>query len=168
MPLQSAFANLYEAVTARLDTLVPELRYINHDLGQLEEPRPSVSWPCALLDFDEFEFTDVGGTLRQLGDGFVVIRLGLQQWSGTSNLKATGIREKGLQYYELERKVFDALHGWAPTGFGRFLRRKASTEKRDDDIRVRLLVFTLNFEEQPGSTLTTIDTPAPTIRAERS
>lgn len=147
MALQSAFANLFEAITARLDSVVTEIRYINHDFGQLEEPRPSVSWPCALFDFDEFELSETGNKPKQLADGFVQVRLGLQQWSKTSNIATEQVREKGLQYYEVEQKVYAALHNWAPAGFSRLLCRKRFTEKRDDDVRVRVLVFAISYEE---------------------
>lgn len=151
MALQSAFGNLYNEILNRLKTEVPEIRYVNHDLGQLEQPKPSVSWPCILIDLDEFEFTDVAGNNKQLADGFIVLRIGFQQWSKTSSITPDSVREKGLGYYELEAKIYKALHSWAPQGFGRLLRRKASTEKRDDDVRVRLLVFAVNFEDNDAA-----------------
>lgn len=167
MALQSPFANLYEAILTKLDTDVPELRYINQEMGQLEEPRPSVSWPCALLDIDEFEFTEVGNDPKQLGDGFIILRLGLQKWSSISSLAPALVRERGLANYELENKIISVLHNWAPNGFGRLLRRKVSSEKREDDIRVRVLAFAVNFEDSAAVPVRTITArPNPIINQE--
>lgn len=164
MPLNSPLANLYESLLARIKTTVPGIRYISHELGQLEEPRPPVSWPCALIDFDEIEYSDQGNAPRQQAGGRVVIRLGLQAWSGLSSQKPEHVRAKGLEFLELEHQVAAALHYWAAPGFNRLLRRGAATEKRDDDVRVRVLTFEISYTDEAAlPTYTLRPRPTPVI-----
>lgn len=148
MPLTSPLASLYNSLLQHIQQTVPAIRYINHDFGQLEEPRPPVSWPCLLIDFDELTYSDMGNQPRQLVTGRLVLRLGLQGYSGLSNLKPEAVREKGLEFLELEQQLAAALHGWAPPGISRLLRRSAVTEKRDDDLRVRILSFELSYTDE--------------------
>ena len=77
------------------------------------------------------------------------------------------MRENALQYYEVENKLFKALHGWNPTGFGKLLRRITATEKRDDDIRVRIVKFAISFTDNSAvKTKTTVPRPGANIGIE--
>lgn len=168
MDLQSPFSLLFERILARLVAEVPELRYINQELGQLEEDRPPVTYPCALIDMDEFQFSEIGNKPRQLADGFVVLRLAFKTYSSSSNLTTEAVREKALEFYEIEYKIMSKLHNWAPEGFGRLLRRKATTEKRDDNKRVRIMPFAVNFEDSGAVPVYTITArPNPLILEEK-
>lgn len=144
-----------------------EIRYINQELGQLEEARPPVTYPCVLIDMDEFEYSETGNEAKQMADGFVVIRLALPTYSSSSSLAPDAVFEKAMDYYELEYKVYSALHRWAPTGFGKLLKKKASTEKREDNKRVRIMAFAVNFEDSGAKKTYTIRaTPDPVINGE--
>jgi len=150
MELKAHESLLFMAILERLLDQVPEIRYIEQDLGQLEnyEMRPAVSWPCTLIDIDDLDFSETGGKLVQLAQGFVQIRLGLVKYTDSNNLVPANIRANSLQYLELENKVYKALHGWGPEGFNKMLRRKSVTEKRDDDIRVKILRFSIGYKDE--------------------
>jgi len=150
MPVQSPFSQLYLSIVERIKTEVPEIKYIDQDLGQMEnyDMRPAVAFPCALVDIDEFDFTDIGCNRTQNADGFVIIRLANPQWSSSSGNTTTAVREMGLSYYEVEHKLIQKLHGYAPEGFNRLMRRKVRTEKRDDLYRVRIIAFSLNYTDK--------------------
>lgn len=147
--LISPEANLYTAIIERITAEVPEIRYIDLDLGQLEnyEIRPAVAWPCMLIDLDESKYSDAGSKLHQLADCMITIRLGVVKYTDSNNLTPTNIRPNALKYFELENKVFKALHGWAAPGFNRLLRVGGGTEKRDDDIRVRVSRYSYTFTD---------------------
>ena len=161
----SPFANLFLKIRARLMDKVPELRYIERDLGQLEVPnRPPVSWPCALITVDEFEFSDIGGNQAQTGDGFVIIRLGLASYSSATNLTPDNVTLKALEYFDLEQKIHLALHGWRDEGFSKLLRRKSKQEQREDNLMVRVIPYAVSFEDYTTGTKTTKATrPGPVI-----
>lgn len=144
--MTSPFSTLYLALQARLQTLIPELRWIDQELGQLEQERPTISYPCVLIDFADWQYEDTGEAI-QMADGVVNIRLALGAWSNTNSKTATMWKEKGLSFYDLEWRIYQALHGWKPEHYGYLMRQSVSTEEREDNIRVRLLRFSCSFED---------------------
>jgi hypothetical protein len=156
MPLQSPEANLLNDLINKIDSLTQGgnklIRYTEQDFGQLEnyEMRPAVAWPCALIDVEEMQYSDQQNHHEQLAQCIVTIRIGLVKYTDANSITPTNIREKGLQFYETESEVAKALHGWAPTGFGKLLRRAAGTEHREDDIRVRVLKFAISYTDDIG------------------
>jgi hypothetical protein len=126
-------------------------------LGQLEhyEGRPPVSWPCALIDVDGFDFSDVGGDNEQIGEGFLIIRLGVPAYSPANNLAPGVVRLKALEYYNIEQKIQVALHGWRTEGFSKLLRRKSTLEDRNDPVRVRVIPYAVSFDDDTTKPHTT-------------
>lgn len=149
MPIASPQANLFEALLVRLATEVTALQYIEQDFGQLEnyEIRPAVAWPCALIDIEEFKYTDNVGNNSQIAEGIVSIRLGMVKYTDANNLTPTLIRESAYDYYNLENDVYKTLQGWNAPGFGKFKRRASGTERREDDIRVRIIKLAVSFTD---------------------
>ncbi len=178
MQAQDIFGELLIAFQARIADKVPEIKYVNQDLGQLEVytmDRPGVSWPCLLIDFNDTSYSDLGN-MEQEGELNLLCRLGFNPFSQTSNLQPEDVRKKGLYYYALEAKVHAALHGWQPmfnTGVqdddGNDIleplcqplsRRRGFTEKREEDaFRVRGLAFTTGFNDDGASPVRTTITP---------
>lgn len=163
MALESPEANLLNSLIEKIASLTntntsKTIRYIEQDMGQLDnyEIRPKVAWPCALLDIDEQNFTELQNHTEQLANGMITVRIGLVKYSDVNNLATSGIREKGLQYFETERKVVKALHGWAPAGFSKLLRRASFTERRNDDIRVRVIKFAYSYTDEVGKKTKTV------------
>jgi len=164
--LVSPEALLYQALIEHIQAEVPEIKYIEQDLGQLEnyDLRPAVSWPCLLIDMDGAKFSDAGNDNHQLADCLLSFRLGLVKYTNDNSLTPTNIRAKALSYFELENKLFKALHAWAPQGFGALLRRETATERRDDDIRVRVSKYIFSYTDTTAAPVrTTIPRPNPTL-----
>lgn len=150
MELTSPFANLFVQLIDRLNEKAPTIRFITQDLGQLEnyEMRPAVTWPCCLIDIDNFNFSDIQSKYHQMAQGTITLRIGLVKYTDLSNLSPDQAKEAALKYLEVEQEVYTALHAWAPQGFSRCLRQVAVTERRDDDIRVRVMKFSLSFTDE--------------------
>lgn len=148
--MQSPKAILFNTILEQIKLKAPIIRYIDQDLGQLENYglRPEVSWPCCLIDIEDFKYTDIQAGYSQLAEGIVSLRIGLVKYTESNNLTPTNIRSNALAYYDTEHVVFKALHGWAPSGFSKLLRRADGTEKRDDDIRVRVVKFAISFTDE--------------------
>lgn len=160
--MTSPFSTLLIALQDRIKTEIPDIRWIDQDLGQLESygDRPAVSWPCALIDFTNFRYEDASD-LIQFAEGTVTIRLAFPPFSNTNSLTPTNFKEKALQFYDIEWAIYKALHGWKPDGYGYMSRTNVSTEKRNDIIRVRQISFSITFEDynaQPVHTLGNLPT----------
>jgi hypothetical protein len=76
------------------------------------------------------------------------LRIALDTYSDSSNLAPASVRDQALKYYELEHTLGNALHQWQPPHdeLGHLARVAASTEKRDDNIRIRQLSYTCAIE----------------------
>lgn len=146
--MDSQFVQMYLEIMARIKDQVPDISYINFDLGQLENygERPAVSFPCVLLDFDNFTFSDMLSN-SQIAEGTVRVRFAFAPFSNTSSLTPQIAQAKGLNYLEIERKLYKALHGWDGTDFGALMRESVETEKREDDLRVRAMNFSTTFQD---------------------
>jgi hypothetical protein len=133
----------------RLAELVPEIRYINWDLGQLEMEDPPVSWPCLLVDISDTQYADLSNGIQEANPCTIVLRLGFAPFSSTSNLRSEAIRAKGNYNYELEDKIYRCLQGWMCDDLCSPLTRvRKITEKREVDIfRVRPMIFTTAFQD---------------------
>lgn len=146
--MNSPYAKMYLEIAERLKVAVATKLYVNMELGQLEgyELRPAVSFPCVLIDFTDFNFSDMGENC-QIGEGNVILRIAFTPYSNTSNITPQAFKEKGLKYFEIETEIYKALQGWQGEDFGALMRESDSTEKREDDIRVRQLVFSTTFQD---------------------
>lgn len=124
-------------------------------MGQLSaKARLPVSWPCVLIDFDDFQFDNLSENV-QMARGRVVVRLGFNPHSGTGKDTPADYRAAALAYYDLEWTLHKALQGWSPDGdeYGHLMRASAATQRRQDGCRVRELSYCISFDDysaKPG------------------
>ena len=145
--MNSPFADIFVAVQQRIAAEVPAIAYVDQELGQLKNSRPPVSWPCLLIDLEDFRFENVG-TQVQLATGTVVLLLGFAAYSTSWQGTPPEATQKALNYYDIEWALHKALHGWTPGGFtGSLARTGAATQKRTDHYRVRELRYSIAFDD---------------------
>lgn len=142
----SPFGTLFTLLQQRIKTQVPEIRYIEQDLGQLETEHPPVTYPAILIDFNDWTFEDAAEGL-QLATGTVSLRLAFEAFSLTSNMSPESFRNKALHFYDLEWQLYKALHGYKAEQYGHLMRTTVATETREDNLRVRLINFSCHFED---------------------
>ena len=198
--MNSAKAKLFIAIQNRIGSIVdtnnnPVFRLIDRDYGQLENyvpntgALPPVSFPCALIKIDNFDYSELGNNGQQ-GKGNVQIRIGFPPFSGTSSITPELSRNQALQYFELEQLLYKSLHGWTPgiveitplipaapeadpptdeitattadlsDIYGSLIRIKDYEEQRQDFIIVIVNVFSLGMEDYSAS-IDTAYTPRP-------
>lgn len=146
--VESFFALMLLAMQDRIKDKVPEIKYMDQDLGQLEEDtdRPRVAWPCLLVDFPLCNYDEMQG-LTQWANLTIQLRLGFNPFSSANAATPLPYRQDALKYYELEMKVYKALQAWDADGLCQPLTRvSGNTERgRDDLFRVRTMNFTTTF-----------------------
>jgi hypothetical protein len=165
MNIDSPFAELYNDLLIRLES-IDALKFIDEDFGQLEhyDLKPAVVFPCALIDISDFNFTEVGGKNEQMGNGIIQIRIGFEIYTPTNSLVPSSLREKGLAMYNIEQKVHKQLQGWNSAPFSRLLRRSLKTERRRDNIKVRVLTYATSFKDNSTApVMTKVAVPNPQI-----
>lgn len=148
--MTSFFAQLFTSLQEHIKATVPEIRWIDQDLGQLEwyHERPAVSWPCVLIDFNNTTY-DQESQQVQWGNATITFRLGFPSFSPSNSLAPQAVKEMALQYYELEQRLYVALQGYDGGGICQPMTRVniASERREEDNFRVRVLTFTTAFED---------------------
>jgi hypothetical protein len=147
MALTSKFGLLFNKIITKLNTDVPLIRFIDQDWNQLDEESPAISFPCLLIDFPDTQFSQMQG--YQEGNATVRMKLIYRSFTATSSITPGTNRETALQFYELEKSIYTALQAWYADGLliNAMIRLNASTEKRDDGVRVRVIDFACTFAE---------------------
>lgn len=146
--MKSPFATLFLQLQEKIGHDITDIKYIDQDLGQLNvKARPPVSWPCVLIDFENFRFKNLGENV-QTGRGTVVLRLGFASHSNTTATTPADYREEALKYYDIEWAIHRSLHGWSPGDeFGSLSRSSAITQERTDNYRVRELRYKIAVDD---------------------
>lgn len=147
--MTSGFALTYLALQAHLQTNMPELVWIDQDLGQLETgyQRPAVSFPAVLIDFDSVQYKNLSQWVQWV-DFNISIRLAFAPFDSANNHAPTASKEHALEYYEIEERLYKALAGFtANDTIQPLVRVAAATERREDTYRVRHIIFTTASED---------------------
>ncbi len=169
--MQSIFANLFLLLQAKLATIAngeqPAFRHIDFDMGQLDEETPPITYPAILIDFDQFNWQDMAENCK-IGEGPITLKLVFAPYSGTSNITNPTFREKGLTYFELEKKVKSALDGWCPdgNGYSPLDYESVTTDKSRTDLRVRAMTFSIGIEDYSDQTTFTKTPFTPNINTQ--
>ena len=147
--MESPFARLFLDLQEQIKNEVPEITYIEQDLGQLgsDDPRKMMSFPGVLIDFPATGFSNLQG-LNQLAAPTISITLVMDTYSQTYHLAPLEVRELGLNYLELEQKLFMAVQSWESDYCESLVRTNTNGHNRNDvGLRVRELTFTTQFED---------------------
>ena len=149
------FKDLFQHISDQIETVKdtnnqPLIRWVDFDLGQLDEENPPVSFPCALLTFG-----DVGDFLTytdgaQQGTMTVTVRIGFKLRERTHSKVSPLYRGEALEMLNTVEAVHDALQGTDGENFGQ-IERSALRNERKTEIRV----FELDYQ-------VIIHTPSPT------
>lgn len=147
--MESPFARLFLDLQDHILAEVPAVVYIEQDLGQLgsEEPRKMMLFPGILIDFPSTPFSNLQGK-NQLAIPTISVTLVFDNYNNTNSLTPLAIKEAGLNYLEIEQKVFMAVQAWESDYCESLVRTNASGLNRNDvGLRVRELTFTTQFED---------------------
>lgn len=126
---------IYNAILERLQREVPELRFIDINVGQMDEEDPPVDYPCALIDIDSIDFErqtkgyDKGECQLDIDLYFLIS-------TTTSSITPESVRGEAFKhidtvnkvdrvlnkfetndFYPLKRKRFTRLKKYSPRGY---------------------------------------------------
>jgi len=151
----SSLKDLFLEIQEHIQRHVPEVTWIDQDLGQLEhyDTRPAVSFPCVLIDFDTVQNQMEGG-LSVWSTITIQIRLAFSPFSSANSIAPDISKENALAFYDIEQKLFKFLHGWMPLDdtdqspkTQPFTWIQSNSERRTDPIRVRVMLFNTATED---------------------
>ncbi len=136
-----------------------DIRFVDLDYGQYEfDTRPAASFPSVLIDFDQLQYQDLGDNVQECS-GLMILRLGVAEYSPSSSSTPELWKHKGLEHFRQETRLHAALHGvelgidpsttlGASLGTCSVLTRVSSaTERREDNLRIRVLTYAFRYED---------------------
>ncbi|MBQ6083004.1 MAG: hypothetical protein IJK92_01445 [Bacteroidales bacterium] len=101
-------------VQTRLSDKVPVLRYIDKDWGQLNEERPAVNFPCAVLDVDSVRYEDLNAGYQ---NAEAVLTVTIADLHTLSSSAGSPQREDAFAIFDIIQSVHNALQHYASHSF---------------------------------------------------
>lgn len=144
---------LMTAVMKRLNEQVPELGWVDINIGQMATENPSVNYPCALLDISEGVFSDASCGI-QMGELTLDVELYFAMPASGSETTAEELREQASGYFGLAEKVYLALQGFSGETFSRLARARMNADKEHHP-RCFRLQFTCTTRDESAKTVWT-------------
>ena len=146
------FSQIILDLQERIKTEIPEFKYIDQDIGQLgqignDDDKPPLAYPALLIDFPETSYSNMSAG-AQLGTVPVSFQLIFSPYSQTWHQSPAEVRQKGLEYLDIEQKLFNALQNWSLDYFSPMIRTSVKSQNNNDvGLRVRTMIFTTEYED---------------------
>lgn len=145
------FSQIFIDLQNRIAAEVPEINYIDQDLGQLgqteENERPSISSPAVLIDFPDANFSELSQG-AQIGEVQISFQLIFETFSQTWHKVPSEFINKGMEYLNIEQKLHKCLQKWQLDYFTPLNRSSVKSQNNNDiGVRVRLLTYTTSYED---------------------
>lgn len=137
--------DLQELITSK----VPEFRFIDQNLGQWgnDNFKAAVSFPAILVDFPTTSYSEIGNG-SELALNEIKLTLLFDINSQSYNLAPQKVKDKAIDYYELEQKLVAVLKIWETDYFTPLIRTTAVSRNQNElGMRIRELTFMSEHEE---------------------
>lgn len=141
---------IIQNIQTKLTNEVPELKYVDQDWGQMDfYPNPPVKFPCALIDVQSVQYSNVGNFVQK-ATALVVIRLFDMRLSNSSNAAPETQKKNAQKIWQLLENVNKALHGqnFLQQGYGLPIREQMRRTKRDDGCYQTELFYTIQLTDK--------------------
>lgn len=136
---------LFETICDRLEAEVPALRWIDGDTGQLEDSRPGLAYPCALIDITYPSCADVDSVDQQI-NADITVRVAFDPRGPINTAVSTAQRTAALSILETLEDVHRALQGYTNDYvYSSLSRYSAIRERRTDGRPVYRIVYKTTF-----------------------
>lgn len=144
---------IYLSISARLNSLVPDLKWIDYDWGQLNDERPAVAYPCALIDIaypDCKNLAEGSGAVEQRVNAAITIKLAFEPLGNSQVTAPEDNRAIALKPLDTIAILHTALQGWNGDGsFAGLARRRGSPAPGRNKLKVFNLVYETTFINVP-------------------
>ena len=134
--------------------LIPAIRYVDEDWGQLDDysPNPPTQFPLALIDIGNLQYSDIGKDRtatpqnRQMATGTIVISIANLKLTNSSARAPQTQKDKAWAIWDIVESVHTKLHGVVVGGAaGAMMRTNMRKVKRDDGIQEYEVTYTIGI-----------------------
>lgn len=132
---------IYNAILQNLSAEVPEIRFIELNTGQLEDPAGSyvTPFPCVLIQFSEIVWAGIGGGIVA-GDATITVKVAFQIWEDINNITPEEIYYNGIERLEIVNRVFACLQNMTGDNFN-----ELQVTGTNDETRPNIVIFTETY-----------------------
>lgn len=107
--------DLYEQLITLLNE-IPELEWIDLNVGQLDQEKPPVVFPCTLIDISVPKRDDIT-TKEQQASAVISITLAVKALGDTNSKVSEGVRANSLEYFSIMNSIYKKLQGFTNESF---------------------------------------------------
>jgi hypothetical protein len=140
--------DVFLAIANRIAAVVPSLKWIDWDSGQLDfvnnNERPAIAFPACLIELEYPLCEEIGGG-EQIVTCNVTLRLVFYPKGETSHVSP--VRESSLTVFNTLTAVHSALQGWSSEALSIFSRLNSKSERRKDGLKVYRVIYQTAFTE---------------------
>ena len=156
-------ALLLLAIQEKIKTEMPEIKWCDQDLQQLEDfegERPAVAMPCVLVDFLDTDF-DQDGNQVQTAKQVIQFKLAYNTYTGSSMATPVKQTQQALYFYELEKLLYQVFQQWDGNEMCQpMIRFKTLTGKGYvPGLMVRSILFSTTYDDHTASDYTKTNRP---------
>lgn len=125
---------------------IPEIKWVDFDLGQMQEEMPSVAFPCVLIDIDFPTTENIDSHLQHVQANFN-ISLHTKIIGETNRNAPKRVQEQALSYLDLVDKITAKIQGYADTNFYSFERKSIRQTAFVYGVKTTIISFDTSFHE---------------------
>ena len=139
---------LYEQLITLLKE-IPALKWHDLNVGQLDQEKPPVAFPCALIDIKVPKRDDIDTKNQQVSAVFS-ITLAVKAYGDTNGTVSSETRANSLEYFTVMNAIYKKLQGFTNDSFYPFscTNQQPITKK---GLKVMLQVFETSWNDYTAS-----------------
>jgi hypothetical protein len=164
--MKPIYLHLHSVINPLQYNATQAIRWIDFDMGQLDDENPPVSYPCCLIGFGDATYTSVS-RLLQTATVTINLRIAFRVFERTHSKAQTNYQNIGLDHLNILELVHKAVQnstappaftivGQANFEFGP-LNRIAFNNERRADLRIYNLTYTTEVWDTLANPITPID-----------
>lgn len=141
---------IYKAIQTAIATNATAIRWVDFNLGQLDQETPPVSWPCVLVGFGAAEYEQLGLN-TDVGTQNVEIVVGFKLRERTHSKAADAFQAEALTHLDTVDAVRLALKSLTGDTFTDMQLKGTSNDQRADYRVYRLQFTVVDYPAAPDS-----------------
>ena len=120
--------------------------YVGEDWGQLNFDKPPVNFPCALVDMESVDYSNLPQGKQHADAVFNITIADIFAHHVTPGMPPKHLNQE-LKIYDIIKDINKHLHNKAVPGYGTIKRARMEKTKRDDTIREFIISYRICYDD---------------------
>lgn len=124
---------------------IPEIKYVDLNCGQLQEEKPSISYPAVLINMNSN--SDDIDKLFQINTGNIELTIVCKMLSESNGNAPENVRERALAYLDITERIWKKLQGYSDNTFDSFTRKSSKEPNLRKGLKTSLQVYETSWRQ---------------------